>query len=62
MDELENVELSPEQIEKVYNVLESMDIEIIGDMREVEVEEEELDLTIPEGISIDDPVRMYLKK
>lgn len=62
MDELENVELSPEQIEKVYNVLESMDIEIIGDMREVEVEEEELDLTIPEGISIDDPVRMYLKE
>ncbi|MCY6354870.1 RNA polymerase sigma factor RpoD [Clostridium sp. ZS2-4] len=62
MDELENVELSPEQIEKVYNVLESMDIEIIGDMREAEVEEEELDLTIPEGISIDDPVRMYLKE
>ena len=24
--------------------------------------EEELDLTLPEGISIDDPVRMYLKE
>ncbi|KYH28593.1 RNA polymerase sigma factor SigA [Clostridium thermopalmarium DSM 5974] len=62
MDELDNVELSPEQIEKVYAVLESMDIEVIGDMKELEVEEEELDLSIPEGISIDDPVRMYLKE
>ncbi|MCY6371803.1 RNA polymerase sigma factor RpoD [Clostridium ganghwense] len=64
MDELENVELSPEQIEKVYAVLESMDIEVIGDMKEEQEaeEEEELDLSIPEGISIDDPVRMYLKE
>ncbi|EGO87030.1 RNA polymerase sigma factor RpoD [Clostridium botulinum C] len=62
MDELDNVELSPEQIEKVYGVLESMDIEVIGDMKEIETEEEEIDLSIPEGISIDDPVRMYLKE
>ncbi|MGY0372390.1 RNA polymerase sigma factor RpoD [Clostridium sp. JNZ J1-5] len=62
MDELDNVELSPEQIEKIYTVLESMDIEIIGDMKDMEIEEEELDLSIPEGISIDDPVRMYLKE
>ncbi len=25
-------------------------------------EEEEIDLTVPEGIAIDDPVRMYLKE
>jgi RNA polymerase primary sigma factor len=62
MDELDNVELSPEQIEKIYAVLESMDIEVIGDMKDIEIEEEELDLSIPEGISIDDPVRMYLKE
>ncbi|QGU95490.1 RNA polymerase sigma factor RpoD [Clostridium bovifaecis] len=63
MDELDNVELNPEQIEKIYTVLESMDIEVIGDIKELEVEEEEeLDLSIPEGISIDDPVRMYLKE
>src|SRR3712207_8299800 len=62
MDELDNVELTPEQIEKVYGVLESMDIEVIGDMKEIETEEEEIDLSIPEGISIDDPVRMYLKE
>ncbi|ABK62245.1 MULTISPECIES: RNA polymerase sigma factor RpoD [Clostridium] len=63
MDELDNVELSPEQIEKVYAVLESMDIEVIGDMKDMETEEEEeIDLSVPEGISIDDPVRMYLKE
>ncbi|NFO96936.1 RNA polymerase sigma factor RpoD [Clostridium botulinum] len=62
MDELDNVELTPEQIEKVYGVLESMDIEVVGDMKEIETEEEEIDLSVPEGISIDDPVRMYLKE
>ena len=63
MDELDNVELSPEQIEKVYAVLESMDIEVVGDMKDMETEEEEeIDLSVPEGISIDDPVRMYLKE
>lgn len=64
MDEIEHIDLSPEQIEKIYEVLESMGIEVIGDPNEAdEVEEElDLDLTIPEGIAIDDPVRMYLKE
>lgn len=72
MDELYEIDLSPEQIEKVYEVLESMDIDVVGDMNEVapstgaqaesEPETEELDVSIPEGISIDDPVRMYLKE
>lgn len=62
MDELENIDLNPEQIEKVYEVLETMGIDIIGDIQDIEVEEEELDLSIPEGIAIDDPVRMYLKE
>jgi RNA polymerase primary sigma factor len=62
MDELEEIDLNPEQIEKIYEVLESMGIDVIGDMQEPEVAEEELDLSIPEGIAIDDPVRMYLKE
>jgi len=62
MDELEEVDLNPEQIEKIYEVLESMGIDVIGDMQEIEIQEEELDLSIPEGIAIDDPVRMYLKE
>ncbi|MBU3114671.1 RNA polymerase sigma factor RpoD [Clostridium lacusfryxellense] len=73
MDELYEIDLSPEQIEKVYEVLESMEIDVIGDQHEAptpatgaqaetEPETEELDVSIPEGISIDDPVRMYLKE
>ena len=62
MDELDEIDLSPEQIEKIYEVLESMGIEVIGDMQEAEVDERDLDLSIPEGIAIDDPVRMYLKE
>jgi RNA polymerase primary sigma factor len=62
MDELEEIDLNPEQIEKIYEVLENMGIDVIGDMQETEVAEEELDLSVPEGISIDDPVRMYLKE
>lgn len=62
MDELDEVDLSPEQIEKIYEVLESMGIEVAGDMQEAEVDEKDLDLSVPEGIAIDDPVRMYLKE
>nr|WP_072984217.1 RNA polymerase sigma factor RpoD [Clostridium cavendishii] len=62
MDELDEIDLNPEQIEKIYEVLESMGIEVIGDIADNEAVEEELDLTIPEGIAIDDPVRMYLKE
>lgn len=62
MDELEEIDLSPEQIEKIYEVLENMGIDVIGDMQDIEVPEEDLDLSIPEGIAIDDPVRMYLKE
>lgn len=62
MDELEEIDLSPEQIEKIYEVLENLGIDVIGDMQDVEITEEDLDLSIPEGIAIDDPVRMYLKE
>lgn len=62
MDELDEIELSLEQIEKIYEVLESMGIDVIGDMGDMEVTEEDLDLSVPEGIAIDDPVRMYLKE
>ncbi|MGL4873128.1 MAG: RNA polymerase sigma factor RpoD [Clostridium sp.] len=67
MEEIDNIELNPEQIEKIYEVLESMGIEVTGAKvatkeKEEEEEEEEIDLSVPEGIAIDDPVRMYLKE
>ncbi len=62
MDAVDHIDLSPEQIEKIYEALEMMNIEIIGDGNDVDESEEEIDLSVPEGIAIDDPVRMYLKE
>ncbi|MGE5329725.1 MAG: RNA polymerase sigma factor RpoD [Deltaproteobacteria bacterium] len=66
MDALEEIDLDPEQIEKIYDTLENFGIDIIGDFEsevaDLQLNEEEIDLTVPEGISIDDPVRMYLKE
>jgi RNA polymerase primary sigma factor len=75
MDSLQGVDLTPDQIDNIYEQLSSMGIDVIPAAGELEVldkedddvegpEEEsaELDLSIPEGIGIDDPVRMYLKE
>ncbi|OPX43152.1 RNA polymerase sigma factor SigA [Ruminiclostridium hungatei] len=66
IDAFEEIELEPEHIEKIYETLENMGIDVIGDieaeMEEIQMADEELDISIPEGISIDDPVRMYLKE
>ena len=62
----EEIELETEQIEKIYETIENLGVDIVGDieseLEEIKVNEEELDITVPEGISIDDPVRMYLKE
>ena len=66
MDAFEEVELEPDQIEKIYETVENMGIDVVGDIdaeiQDMQLTEEELDLSLPEGISIDDPVRMYLKE
>ncbi|MCR4429860.1 MAG: RNA polymerase sigma factor RpoD [Tepidanaerobacteraceae bacterium] len=70
LDTLEDMEdLDAEQIDKIYESLEEMGIEIINDTEDVPAEvvledipEEEIDLSVPEGVAIDDPVRMYLKE
>jgi RNA polymerase primary sigma factor len=64
----DEIEIEPEHIEKIYETLENLGIDVIGDMeadlQEIQNsdDEEELDISVPEGISIDDPVRMYLKE
>ncbi len=63
MEAMDHIDLSPEQIEKIYEVLEMTGVEIIGEVNDNSAEEEEeIDLSVPEGIAIDDPVRMYLKE
>ena len=63
----DGIEIAPEELEKLYDMLESEKIEIVEDMdkelEDIEVSKEELeDLSVPEGISIDDHVKMYLKE
>ncbi len=66
-DALEGFEISAEEMEKTYDRFESEKIELVEDMEkeleEIEISKEELeDLSVPEGISIDDHVKMYLKE
>ena len=64
MDMLEEVDLQPEQIEKVYETLESLGIDVLDEVAEEEASSDKEDTTIsvPESVNIDDPVRMYLKE
>lgn len=59
MDMLEDVDLEPDQIEKIYEALEALDIDVLDEEAE---EDDDDDLEVPEGVSVDDPVRMYLKE
>jgi len=66
MDAFEKIDIPPEQIEKVYDTLEHMGIEVVPEIDDDIIEdidlEEDPELSIPEGVTIDDPVRMYLKE
>ncbi|MEW5865864.1 MAG: RNA polymerase sigma factor RpoD [Bacillota bacterium] len=91
MDALQNVELSPDQIDDIYEALGQIGIDVVPEPGDGEAEdgariadelegpagpagpdgpdadavvreEADIDLSLPEGISVDDPVRMYLKE
>ncbi len=65
---LVEVEVTTDQLEKIYETLENLGVDIIGEMsepgdREIQAEAaSDVEVAIPEGISTDDPVRMYLKE
>lgn len=48
-------------MEKMYETFETAKIEVVDDIEQVKAPKAP-DLAVPEGISIDDPVRMYLKE
>ena len=71
------MELETEQMEKVFEQLENNGIDVLRinddddadvelviteDDEAEEVDVEKIDLSVPDGISIEDPVRMYLKE
>ena len=65
-DILDDYELKPEQMEKLYEVLEELNIDVIDEdaakLEDEETAKEELESAVPSNVSIDDPVRMYLKE
>ena len=66
-DAFEDIEVTPEEMERLYDIFETESIELVEDLdkelEEIEVSKEELeDLSVPEGINIDDHVKMYLKE
>ena len=76
-DAFRDMELEPTKMDKVFEYLEANGIDVLqmnddsnvddDDLEimlsdEDEVDMEKIDLSVPDGISIEDPVRMYLKE
>ena len=73
-DHFKDFALSPEQIDKILDFLEANHVDVLRitdddddiliDDEDVEndVEMEKIDLSVPDGVSIEDPVRTYLKE
>ena len=73
LDALEDLDFDPEQMDKLYDSLESQNIEIIDDFGDAAFDDLDLVLEAPEsedaqsavnaeGVAIDDPVKVYLKE
>src|SRR5690606_31999978 len=76
MDALQDVELSPEQIDEIYDRLARQGVDVIADGADLDGADDDpadkedvngsvdddVDLSVPAGIGLDDPVRMYLKE
>ena len=72
-DFFRDMPLDAEQMEKVFEYLEASGIDVLrlSDMTEdpnaadrdlLLLDDDDIDLSVPEGVSIEDPVRMYLKE
>ena len=74
MDAFADIDLDPDKMDKIFDFLVASNIDIIrttdDDMDDEpilldgddDIDIEKIDLSIPEGVSIEDPVRMYLKE
>ena len=67
MDTLEEQDLDQEQVEKVYDRIEALNIDVVEEIEIPTDINDEIaaiasEVTASEGINIDDPVRMYLKE
>jgi RNA polymerase primary sigma factor len=58
-------EITPEQLDEFFEEITAAGIELVDEQKEEKPgaeREEEVEATIPDGLSLDDPVRMYLKE
>lgn len=65
-DALADVEIDVNDLESIYEKLDNAGVEIVenfdAELEDIQANEEKIDLSIPEGVGLDDPVRMYLKE
>ena len=65
-DALEGAEIDTDHLDKLLAALEEMKIEVLDEVEKSEEADEDVDqeveISVPEGVNIDDPVRMYLKE
>ena len=68
MNKLSDLDIDADAIDAVFETLESEGINVINATEDetavlpADVTGTDMDISVPEGISIDDPVRMYLKE
>lgn len=71
MESLQSVDMSPDEIDELYDTFTKRGIDIVDNGNDIGSDDDpnlkdeddiDIDLSIPEGINIDDPVRMYLKE
>ncbi|MBV8638109.1 MAG: RNA polymerase sigma factor RpoD [Candidatus Eremiobacteraeota bacterium] len=55
-------DVNPDEIDGLFEEITAAGIEIIDEQKEEKPDEEEQEEPIPDGLSLDDPVRMYLKE
>ncbi|HEV3089973.1 MAG TPA: RNA polymerase sigma factor RpoD [Candidatus Cybelea sp.] len=58
-------EITPEQLDEFFEEITAAGIELVDEQKDEKPEtdrEEEAEATVPDGLSLDDPVRMYLKE
>ncbi|MBQ4093263.1 MAG: RNA polymerase sigma factor RpoD [Firmicutes bacterium] len=72
LDALSEIEITPDQFEEIYATFNAAGIVVVDEKTDLDhleapddlppIEETDLDFSVPEGIFIDDPVKMYLKE
>jgi len=64
-DSFDDMEVNSDQMDKLIEMFEEAGIDIVddeNDTSDADDETEDIEVSVPDGVSVDDPVRMYLKE